>query len=104
MQRVVLKDITCLSDAPFGNESEHQTREYVKKCIRQFNKETLKNERQARKEGRELMMLFVSKKRMLSYHHYELYSFREDDNVLQFPYQGIGWMDFLVEITTEDMQ
>lgn len=103
MQRIVLKDITCLSDAPFCNESEHQARENVKKCIRQFNKETLKNKRQARKEGKELMMLFVSKKRMLSYHHYELYSFRENANVLQFPYQGIGWKDFLVEITTEEV-
>ena len=64
MQRIVLKDITCLSDAPFCNESEHQTRERVERSIRQFNKETLKNERQARKEGYELMLLFISKKRM----------------------------------------
>lgn len=104
MQRIVLKDITCLSDAPFCNESEYQTRERVGKSIRQFNKETLKNERQARKEGKELMLLFISKKRMLSYRHYELYSFREDANVLQFPYQGIGWKDFLVEITTEEVK
>lgn len=104
MQRIVLKDITCLSDAPFCNESEYQTRENIEKRIRQFNKETLKNERQARKEGKELMMLFVSKKRLFSYHHYELYSFNEDTNVLRVPHQGIGWKDFLVEITTEDMQ
>lgn len=103
MQRIVLKDITCLSDAPFCNESEHQARERVERSIRQFNKETLKNERQARKEGYELILLFISKKRMLSYRHYELYSFHKDTNVLQFPYQGIGWKDFLVEITTEEV-
>jgi hypothetical protein len=76
----------------------------VERSIRQFNKETLRNERQARKEGQELMLLFISKKRMLSYRHYEFYSFNEKNNTLQFPYQGVGWKDFLVEITTEEMR
>lgn len=99
-----MKDITCLGDAPFCNESEYQARKRVERSIRQFNKETLKSEKQARLEGMKLMRLFIWKKQLFSYDHHELYVFNGDTKVLQFPHQGVGGKVFLVGITTEEMQ
>lgn len=102
MQQVTLKDITCLDDSVFNNETEFQARTEIQKHIDKFNRESLKNTKQAGMTNKNLLVCFVNKKRLLHIYKNMIYEYNRDNNVLKFSYRHYGTNKlFIVEVTTK---